>query len=378
MKTIVHLSTVHSPHDTRIFHKECRSLARAGFRVFLVIPADRDGVRDGVVIRALPEARGGRLGRMVGTVGRALAEAVRLEGDAYHFHDPELIPAALLLRLRGKPVVYDIHEDYVTDIEQEPYLPRWFRKVLAPAFGAMEGAAAAVFHPVLAERYYRDRFPNGLEVCNYPVIEGLDAAPEDTAPAEGIHLLYTGNVDEDRGALLMANLLTMSDDISLTCVGRCWFGIAEQMQAIVGDRADRMELVGIGGHVPFPTIVEYTVRGGWTAGMALFPYRDHYLRKELTKFFEYMAAGLPVVCSDFPTWKRLVEEHGVGICVNPDDPEKALEAVEFLRDHPEERADMVKRGRELARSRFNWDREADKLIKLYREDLFCEAGSGDR
>jgi glycosyltransferase involved in cell wall biosynthesis len=372
MKTIVHLSTVHSPHDTRIFHKECRSLAKAGFRVFLVIPADEDSVRDGVVIRALPEAKGGRIGRMVGTVGRALMEAVRLEGDAYHFHDPELIPAALLLRLRGKPVVYDIHEDYVTDIEAKTYLPGWFRKVLAPAFGRFEGAAALAFHPVLAERYYEDRFPDGLQVCNYPVIEGLDAAPEDTAPAEGIHLLYTGNVDQDRGALLMANLMTMSDDIHLTCVGRCWSGIADQMRTIAGDHVGRMELVGVDGHVPFPTIVEYTVRGGWTAGMALFPYHDHYLRKELTKFFEYMAAGLPVVCSDFPTWRRLVEEHGVGICVNPDDPEKALEAVQFLRDHPDERAAMVARGRELARSRFNWDNDADKLVRLYRHDLFDE------
>ena len=104
------LSSVHPPFDTRIFHKQARSLASAGYDVTLVVPHARDETVDGVKLRALPQA-GSRPRRMLGAPARVLREALRLRADVYHFHDPELIPIALLLKRRGKSVIYDVHED---------------------------------------------------------------------------------------------------------------------------------------------------------------------------------------------------------------------------------------------------------------------------
>ena len=59
MSTVVHLTSVHSPDDPRIFHKECRSLAGAGFEAHLVAPAAESeaAVVDGVTIHPVPGAR---------------------------------------------------------------------------------------------------------------------------------------------------------------------------------------------------------------------------------------------------------------------------------------------------------------------------------
>jgi hypothetical protein len=114
----------------RIFHKECKSLARAGYGVTLIAPHDRDEVVDGVRIRAVAKSKS-RIERMTRGVARVYREAVRQEAEVYHFHDPELIPVGVLLKARGKKVVYDIHEEYPTKVLSKYYLPRWLRPPLA-------------------------------------------------------------------------------------------------------------------------------------------------------------------------------------------------------------------------------------------------------
>lgn len=121
---IVHLTSVHSALDNRIYYRECLSLAEAGFLVTIIGPHSEDIVTNHVQIKAIP-AEHGRLARMTRAAWRVYVEALRQDADIYHFHDPELIPAGLLLRAQGKRVVYDIHEDLPKDILSKYYLPVW-------------------------------------------------------------------------------------------------------------------------------------------------------------------------------------------------------------------------------------------------------------
>src|SRR3981081_3426083 len=111
---IVHLTSVHPAFDIRVFHKECKSLARSGKHVVLIAPHQRDEVVDSVEVKGI-QPSGEPLVRMTRTAWSLYREALRQDGDVYHFHDPELIPLGLLLAARGTIVVYAMHEDAHAD-----------------------------------------------------------------------------------------------------------------------------------------------------------------------------------------------------------------------------------------------------------------------
>src|SRR5690606_10766115 len=201
MVSVVHLTSVHPPNDNRIFHKECRTLAEAGYKVTLVAPSDNDDIVDGVKVKVKFVPRcDRRLARMLLTTWRVFRAGLAEKGDIYHFHDPELIPFGLLLRLAGKRVIYDVHEDYVTSISQKRYLPRLLPRIFARLFGWFEKYSSKAFVLVLAERYYSKRFPAGTLILNYPRLDFFgfnDTAPMEQGDINGAapvlrRLIYTG------------------------------------------------------------------------------------------------------------------------------------------------------------------------------------------
>lgn len=119
MIKLCHLTSVHSRFDIRIFHKECASLARKGFMVNLVVADGKgDEVNNGVAIHDVGSSNG-RFDRMRRAPNRVLKKALSLDAEIYHFHDPELIPVGLGLKRHGKKVVFDVHEDYVSQIREK-------------------------------------------------------------------------------------------------------------------------------------------------------------------------------------------------------------------------------------------------------------------
>ncbi|AFY81395.1 glycosyltransferase [Oscillatoria acuminata] len=369
MYKIIHLSTVHSPFDTRIFHKECKSLAQSGYDVTLVVPHDQDEVLDGVQIKSIRKPKN-RLERMTKTVWQVTQVALQINGDLYHFHDPELIGVGLLLKLRRKKVVYDIHEDYQTSIQQKSYLPKYLSYVFSVIFNAVESFLSNFFELVLAEKYYLKRFPKGIVISNYPVIaETKMVVSELKQNTSEIKLLYTGSITEDRGALIHAQIIEKIPNVHLYMVGYCTQQLADKIRKVAGSAIERIHLVGEEKRVPFTTILDFYQQHQWTAGLAIFPETPHYTQKELTKFFEYMDAGIPIICSNFPVWEALIKDNGVGFCVTPDDDQTIFQAIQYLIEHPTERLEMGQRGQKAIREKYNWNVEYYKLQNIYENIL---------
>ncbi|UNC93580.1 glycosyltransferase [Candidatus Contubernalis alkaliaceticus] len=369
---IVHLTSVHNPFDNRIFHKQCKSLAGAGFSVALIAPGEKNQVVEGVFIRALPKPKN-RIIRMLLTSIGILKAAAAEKGQVYHLHDPELIWVGLLLRLKKKTVIYDVHEDYESSIALKEYIPRVLRPIAASILGGLEQKLSRFFTVILAEKYYIKRFPRGVLILNYPDKARFSWTDKPHLEASRPKLLYTGNISEDRGALIYPKILKSMKQVELFLVGRCSGKLAQEMYQLAGEEKHRLHIAGIDKHVPFDEIMNYYKRGGWTAGLAIFPATEHYLNKELTKFFEYMGAGIPVICSDFKAWRNLIEKTGCGIGVNPNDTEEINAAVNYLINNPEKAAEMGNKGREAVRESYNWENEENKLIKLYEQLIYGDS-----
>jgi glycosyltransferase involved in cell wall biosynthesis len=367
---VVHVSSVHQAGDPRIRLKQLKAVVDAGWRATLVT-GDLDAKRgDEVEIVTVPPGRARRLRRMLVTAPRAMLAARRLRADLYHIHDPELLAWTWLLTGTGKPVVYDIHEDNVLNLAQKRYLPRLLRRPIASLLGGVENILAAPLRQIIAERAYRRRFPRAVEILNYAAVNLPLAQP--AFDPTSMALLYTGNLTEHRGPVAMAELARDNPDLEVTTIGFTPDGIAERMMRTAG--GGKLTVVGKGHYIPAAEI-RAACRRPWLAALALFSDAPHNREKELTKFYEYMAAGLPIIASNFPVWRALIEANGVGICVPPGDAKAAAEAARWLKVHPEEGRAMAERGQELVATRFNWDAEAVRLIDFYRSLMGDQPGA---
>jgi len=373
------ITTVHQPFDTRIFHKQARSLVKAGYQVTLIARHGRDETVQGVQIKALPQINR-RLTRFFYLTILALRLALKQRAAAYHLHDPELLPMGLVLRLMGKTVIYDVHEDNYTFIKQKEYLPRIAQICLPPLFDWFERGAARWMKVCLAEKYYRERFPRGRLVLNYPLLPDNPLKTANNAAAQQVRellnidqsdnikwLLYTGNVLEERGALLQAAIPKLLPSVGVCFVGECPPELADKMRAAAGDAADRLIIYGVGHYVPREIIDACYIGYNWLAGLAIFPPTEHYVKKELTKFFEYMLVGLPILCSNFPYWQAIVQDNGYGLAVDPGSAQQIVEAIEYIDRHAAEAELMGQRGREAVLQHYNWSSQERNLLELYQE-----------
>lgn len=367
---IVHVTPIRPDFEPRTVFA-CESAVEAGYRVALVAPAERDSVRRGVEIRALPRPRN-RLDRVTRISWLAVRRTLALGPDLVQFHDPEFVLWGLAFRLRGIPVVYDVHEDYALAVGVRHWLPRPLRPLAALFMRGLSALARRLYPQVIAERSYAAVFPEAVPVLNHARLAELAPllARVPRPPADRIRLLYTGNVTRSRGGAVHAALLDhLPERAEVHLIGHCPEpDLARELRRRAA-RDPRLVLrIDERAWVPREEIVA-AYGEPWTAMVALFPDSDQYRDTEPTKFFEAMAAGIPVICSDFPMWRALVEGEGVGFTVPPADAAAAAERVRWLAGHPAEAEAMGRRAQHLVRTRYNWETQARNLLDLYRRLL---------
>jgi len=360
---IVHLSSVHPAFDTRIFHKECKSLARAGYQVVLIVGHDTEEIYEDVLIRGFPKA-GKRLQRMMMSTQRIFQMSVKEDARLYHFHDPELIPIGLLLKLRGKTVVYDVHEDVPRQILSKPYIPRVFRSVIARAVEVFENCAAKQFDAlVCATPYITKRFQaqgcNAININNYPITTELHTPQLDWSQKKQV-VCYVGGITPIRGIYEMVKAIGQTD-ARLLLAGK--FSSPDQRQQAVALKG--WENVSELGQLDRPAVAEVLTQA--RAGLVVLHPTVNYMDALPVKMFEYMSAGLPVVASNFPLWRDIVEGNDCGICVDPLDVLAIRDAIQYLLDHPKETQRLGENGRRAVEEKYNWESEAMKLQSLYEE-----------
>ncbi len=363
---VVHLTSVHPPFDVRIFQKECSALAEAGHQVTLIAPHDRDEQAGKVVIHAVAKA-GCRASRMLLGPWRVYRRALRERADAYHFHDPELIPVGLLLRARGKAVVYDLHEDVPRDILGKDYLPKLLRRPLSVAADGLERIAGVLFSgliaatPAIARRFSR---LNGklTVVQNFPLRREFAIHAVPSWDQRSASVAYAGCLTRDRGVREMVeaiNLVSSRCNATLKLAGEFWpADLQGRVRALPGWR--RVAELGL---LPRSKVGELLATA--RAGLLVFHPDPNNVQAQPNKLFEYMAAGIPVIASNFPLWKEIVAETGCGLLVNPLKPPEIAEAIEYVLTHPAEAERMGCRGREAVEKTFNWECEQSKLLQFY-------------
>ena len=210
----VHLTSTHRPFDTRVFQKECKSLLAAGYQVTLVVPHTEDAMVDGIQIRAVPVPENGR-DRMRKTTRHVYKAALKENPKAvFHFHDAELLPFMLLLKLRGRCVIYDAHEDTPRQMLYQHWIPRWLRRPVGVFSWILEFFAGLVLdHVVAAEPVIARYFParKTTVVRNYPMLHEFEQCAARPYASRPMHVGFAGGISAVRGIKEMVKAMELVD-----------------------------------------------------------------------------------------------------------------------------------------------------------------------
>lgn len=362
---VAHLSSVHRWNDVRIYHRECASLAQRGYEVYLVVREAPTGAGDtDIHIVGVGSART-RLARIVGVTGRIYRHARQLRASVYHFHDPELIFVGLLLKQGGAKVIYDVHENVPQQILTKDWLPSWSRRFIARLSGWTEQKAAQRLDAIVAATpSIAKRFPQKKTVVvqNFPFRNELTMPEPISYACRPPIIAYVGGLTTIRGAREMVQAMEYVSNPSETVLVMAGTFSPSSLEQELASMAGwhRVRYLGPQNRAEVANLL-----GQARAGIVVLHPSPNYLEAQPTKLFEYMAAGLPVIASNFPHWQALIGSPPCGITVNPLHPYSIAQAIEWILTHPQDAEQMGRQGRLQVVERYNWETESVKLLALY-------------
>ncbi len=351
---VAHLSTLHPPRDNRIFNKECRSLAASGVDLWFLGAQEHDEVVDGVEVVGLSTASG-IVGRLKAQ-WRAFRALERVRPSLVHVHDPELIPMVWLWKsVRRKAAIYDAHEDLVGQMDDKPYIPRLVhplamllaKGLVKLADKGFDGIVAATEH--IAGLYSN---PNRAVVHNYPYLHEYPASSAEHVPGR---VVYVGMLSQGRQVDVMIDAVRQVPGATLLVAGKADDDIRPLLES--GD--PRIDYRGMLPSTEVPGIV-----ASGSIGLVFLKPLGNYVDSLPTKLFEYMAAGIPAVVSDFPWLRRILGGHDCCVFVDTTTAAAPAEAIAALVADPVRAAEMGRRGRAAIEQEFNFEAEVPALLEV--------------
>jgi len=315
------------------------------------------------------------------------AVQVAPRADVHHAHDLEALPAALkgASRDRGR-VVYDKHELFtgkrwlLDESSAARWLvQRWERRAIRQVAGVV------TVNEEIAARLERRLHPARLIVVHNcpPRFTPRPDAIDHLRVAAGIDpgtpvAVYHGGFTADRGLRQLAAALRQP---GLEFVHAVFLGFGPLHDELIELASDP----AAGGHlhvlpaVPPDDLLEW-ISSADVEVMALQPLSLNHLLSTPNKLFEAIAAGVPVVSSDFPERRRIINDPlgPLGVLVDPTDPAAIASGIlEILAAPPAERAALRARCLAAAHDHWNWETESSRLVGLYADLAAATRPVGD-
>lgn len=359
-KVVMLANAGHNPLDPRIFLKEAISLSKNGYEVSLIIPTPQDDVVNGIsIISVTPYARGWR--KLIVCPWLVFRKALRQPKYAiFHLHDSELLVIGIWLKLLGRKVIYDAHEDTPQQISYQHWLPPLLKRPYAWLYIFLEKLAGLMFDGIIiAEPVIAKYFPSGKTclIRNFPIVSNFNQDYIDYEKRSR-RIVHFGMLTKVRGVLKMANAVAMAKR-------NCEFEF--QIAGPFSPKELEKEILKLPvtylGWVPSKEIAKITLdsRAGIVVPQPIERYKTNYP----VKLFEYMAAGVPIVATKYGEVASFIKECECGILVDPEDEKEIASAIEFIFKNETAAKEMGVRGRTMVFTKYSWEKESENLLAFY-------------
>ncbi|MCP4676038.1 MAG: glycosyltransferase family 4 protein [Deltaproteobacteria bacterium] len=365
-KTICVFAPVHPHRDIRVFQKEARTLAKAGYRVILLAHGDESIIEDGVELS--PLFYNSRWQRFL-LQPVFLQKILSTGANAIHIHNPDTLFVGCALKILGKKVVYDTHENFEMLIPTRTWVPGPLKKPLATMVDLMERFAGRVFDNVVVTQFSQKEKIGDRTVLieNSPITEGslIDEAFENAKKHERgdyLRVVYPGLLNAERGLFSMIEAMEM---LNRTTPARLWLMGLEGDDTVI-PRAKKLpgwRYVDYLGLKKQADAFSYMVAAD--VGLVVFlPEADNEVLNP-NKLFEYQRFATPFVASDFKVWRDYLKNVDSGIWVDPTSVEAVAKALRWIAEHPKKAKTLGERGQRFVLDEYNWEKESQKLLQLY-------------
>ncbi len=360
-KKICHMSSVHRRYDIRIFQKQCRSIAKEDYIVYFLV-ADGKGTEkiDNINIIDVGVEKN-RLQRMIFSCKKILSKAIEIDADVYHFHDPELIRVGGRLLKKNKKVIYDVHEDVGKSILYKNYLFSFLKPILAFLIDRYEKHYSSKFSAVITATDAIKRKlilinANTFCIYNYPLFE----KEEQAEIQKENEILYIGGISKARGIYEIVTALEKLD-CKLNLAGE--FESQVLWQEII--KLKGWEKVIYHGFTNKETSIK--LRKTSKIGLVIFHPEPNHVEAQPNKIFEYMNSELPLIGSNFPLWRDIIEKNKCGICINPLDSDELVTTIKKMINNKALLLQMGENGKKIVKEKYNWKTEEKKLYTIYKQ-----------
>ena len=361
---IAHLTSVHPRYDTRIYYKMCCSLTALGKVYLICADGNGDEVIKNVKIIDVGKSKS-RMLRMFTSVNLIYSQAINLDADIYHLHDPELIRIGLKLIKKGKKVIFDSHELIGDQILSKHYLPKFLRNTISKIYNYYEKYNLKKFHLIGATPYITNHLKkinqNAIDICNYPILDNhiINSIEKNKQSSKINYICYVGGISKIRGLKELVKALELTNN-------KVVLNLAGNFSSIEFEK----EIKNLPGwkNVNYLGFVRYSyLMSKYNNKFGVIPFLDvpNHINSQPNKMFEYMMYKLPVICSNFSLWKDLMEIYNCGKVFNPANPRSIAKVIDYLLDNPDDRKKMAQNGYQAVTNGFNWKNEAKKLFSFY-------------
>lgn len=342
--------------------REAATLSDAGYQVTLVA-IDRDVAVHETGVTVLRLRNRSRIARFTLGSLEAVVKAYRTGGDVFHLHDPELVWAIPILRALGKTVIYDAHEDLPHEMADKHYIRPSFQPAFVALAHGVLGLTRLSNHVVTATEKIAERYrPGRVSVIhNYPRLRDEDTCVPSPSSRHK-RLVYVGGLERARGAVPMVGALS---EVAFPIDWMLDFAGQITPESLLGDLETMPGWERVHNHGVLSPKEARDLIAEARVGLVLFQRSRAHVDALPTKMFEYMAAGLPVIASDFPLWRSIILKYDCGILVDETSPSQIAAAVAAYDEDSELLDRHGRNSRAAAVDHLNWRSEGEALVDLY-------------
>ena len=371
--------------DPRVY-KEAKSLVKYGYNVFVVCRnsmKNRQKIEEfeGIKVYRIPQKFvtvpfiGSILGPLYKKI-KTILEIKKINPDIIHVHELNILQIGVLAKLlTNKPLIYDAHEDYVRyvkgrmKVEKKPY---YFIQIVRHPFEENFYVKFFVDKVITVNEFLRDKYSRLADtqiVMNCRSISDLPKNPEEEILSrfgiskDSFKVAFVTKFYKNWGfeTVFEASKILPNDiQIILICP------LTQELKKLK-KKYEPLPNIKFTDAVSREDVMRLIVSS--EVGIIPFPNDPNAEIGTPNKLFEYMLGGIPTIASNFPLMRQIIQENNCGILVNPESVDELVNAINFFKNHPDERKQMGENAKKAALEKYNWEAQEKELLRVYGELL---------